>query len=395
MAAVPSVGRTPPPRSLKLSQTPSARGIARFGALLAVLLGNAASGSQAVPAPDLVWDTLPSLPDPVGVAGAFAGLSGGSLLVAGGAQFPERPPWEGGTKRWKDMVHILTPASRTGVWHRSIPLPHPVAYGVSLTIPDGVLCIGGGDARSHFREVFLLRWDPALRRVVHRPCSPLPIPLAFMAGALLEDTAIVACGAQAPGEQAASARVFALNTARPEEPWRELPSMPGEPRILPIAGARDGAVYVFGGCALRPHGETTCRVYLRDGWKWRADSGWQAVAPLPTPLAAGPSPAAALGESLLLVLGGDDGTRTGQPPAEHPGFDGRTWAYDARIDAWMDRGALPATHVTTPLVPVPGTDGDADEAWLIPSGEVRPGVRSPIIRRGRPITRQPHPPAPP
>jgi hypothetical protein len=39
---------------------------------------------------------LQPLPDPVGVAAPFAGVSGEELLVAGGTHFPNRPPRKGG-----------------------------------------------------------------------------------------------------------------------------------------------------------------------------------------------------------------------------------------------------------------------------------------------------------
>lgn len=52
----------------------------------------------------LAWDTLPPLPpsagqsQQVGVAGPFAGVHRDALLVAGGANFPEKRPWDGGAK---------------------------------------------------------------------------------------------------------------------------------------------------------------------------------------------------------------------------------------------------------------------------------------------------------
>jgi len=54
-----------------------------------------------------LWKPLPPIPDPVGVAAPFAGVSGGALIVAGGANFPDRPPWQGGTKVWHDAVWVL------------------------------------------------------------------------------------------------------------------------------------------------------------------------------------------------------------------------------------------------------------------------------------------------
>ncbi|MFO0044239.1 MAG: galactose oxidase, partial [Armatimonadota bacterium] len=50
------------------------------------------------------WKQLPPLPDPEGFAAPFAGMSHNQLLVAGGANFPDKRPWEGGTKVWYDKV---------------------------------------------------------------------------------------------------------------------------------------------------------------------------------------------------------------------------------------------------------------------------------------------------
>ena len=41
-------------------------------------------------------------------------------------------------------------------------------------------------------------------------------------------------------------------------------------------------------------------------------------------------------------------------------------------NAWSDAGKMPKAHVTVPLV-------RWGEAWIMPSGEVRPGVRSPAV----------------
>jgi N-acetylneuraminic acid mutarotase len=48
---------------------------------------------------------LPNLPNEVGVAGAYAGRINDSLLIAGGANFPQSPPWEGGDKVWHREIY--------------------------------------------------------------------------------------------------------------------------------------------------------------------------------------------------------------------------------------------------------------------------------------------------
>src|SRR3546814_13950609 len=68
------------------------------------------------------WQQLPQLPDPVGFAGVYAGVSGGSLIVAGGANFPEGTrPWSGGVQQWSDQVFALEGGSNR--WTRVGHLP--------------------------------------------------------------------------------------------------------------------------------------------------------------------------------------------------------------------------------------------------------------------------------
>ena len=72
-------------------------------------------------APPAGWHRLPAIPDREGVAGAFAGVSGGALVVAGGANFPGKKPWEGGTKTWTDAAFVLD--APDGTWKPAGKLP--------------------------------------------------------------------------------------------------------------------------------------------------------------------------------------------------------------------------------------------------------------------------------
>src|SRR5687768_8289881 len=98
---------------------------------------------------------LPQAPDAQGFAGAFAGVSNVHLLAGGGANFPDGVmPWEGGTKVWSDRVFALDLSARDAVWREIGRLPAPNGYGVALTVPEGVLLIGGGDAVRNFADVW-------------------------------------------------------------------------------------------------------------------------------------------------------------------------------------------------------------------------------------------------
>jgi N-acetylneuraminate epimerase len=316
----------------------------------------------------LDWGTIPPLPDPLGVAAPFAGVSDGALLVAGGANFPAGYPWQGGKKAWHDAVYVLTGTNAS--WQSAGKLPRPLAYGVSLTTPDGVLCAGGSDATRHYAEVFLLQWSP--RGLVTRNLPSLPVPLANAAGALVGSTVFIAAGADQPGEVAALNRCFVLDLAAASPQWQEIEPLPGKARILPVAAAVEGAFYLAGGAALESTNGHVARVYLRDAWRYRAGEGWRRLADLPKPSVAAPSPAPTVDGSFLLV-GGDDGSLAGfQPVEKHPGFPRAILAYDTRTDAWRLVGELPAARATVPAVAWRG-------GFVIPSGEARPGVRSPQV----------------
>src|SRR5262245_38835917 len=100
------------------------------------------------------WKQLPALPDVEGFAGSYAGVSHGALLFAGGANFPDKKPWDGGKKVWYDTVYVLERPN--GTWEVAGKLPRALGYGVSVTHGDGVVCAGGSDRDRHYSDVFRL-----------------------------------------------------------------------------------------------------------------------------------------------------------------------------------------------------------------------------------------------
>lgn len=314
------------------------------------------------------WTRCAPLPNVLGVAAPFAGVSNGTLLVAGGANFPEGFPWAGGRKVWHDVVYQL--ATPDGPWTVAGKLPRPLAYGVSISSSDGLVCIGGSDANRHYPGTFRMFIHRGTLRI--EPLPALPAPLANAAGTLVETRILVCGGSAEPGERSASNRLWALDLARLSSGWRELEPLPAEPRLLSIAAAQAGDFFLFGGTGVTMRAGKPTRTYLRDAWRFRAGTGWRRLADLPWPLAAAPSPAPVIGHDVLLPPG-DDGSHFGFQPAEkHPGFSRRTLAYNLERDLWRNPGEAPFAHVTTPGVEWRGR-------LIVPSGEVRPGVRSPDV----------------
>lgn len=340
-------------------------------ATCAILLsGTAQAGSTE-------WSSLPPLPNSIGVAGPFAGVSHGALLVAGGANFPDRPPWEGGQKVWQDAVYVLPAVD--GAWQTAGNLPRSLAYGVSVTTEGGVICIGGSDATKHHAEVFRLRWGEG--RLTTEDLPPLPHPLANACGAQVGSVVYVTGGIERPDATQALSNFWSFDLATPDAGWRELEPWPGPGRMLATAAVQDGAFFLVGGVALSAGADgRPVREYLQDAYCHREGKGWKRVTDLPRPVAAAPSPAPPAGQSAFWVLGGDDGSKVGfEPLAEHPGFSKTILAYHLITDTWSEVGTMPAGPVTTTVV---GWDG-----WfVVPSGETRPGVRTPECRQLRPGT---------
>jgi SSS family transporter len=321
----------------------------------------------------LKWRELPTLPDAIGFAGSAAGVTDDALLVAGGANFPQAPPSSGGQKVWHDRIFLLR--KPTASWMLlDERLPRPLAYSVSLTTAEGMAVIGGSDHQRHYKSCFLLRWNGSHLATSRLP--DLPWPCANASGAVLGSTIYVAGGIEHPNATAATKNLWALDLKNPGANWQVLEPCPGPGRMLAVAGSQDGALFLFSGVALQagPDGKPI-REPLRDAYRFTPRSGWKRVADLPRPAIAAPSPAPALGQSHLLILGGDDGAQANLPLAEHTGFPRDVLVYHTITDTWVTRGKLPFSLVTTPTTNWRGQ-------IVVPGGEIRPGIRSTEVWAG-------------
>jgi N-acetylneuraminic acid mutarotase len=161
-----------------------------------------------------------------------------------------------------------------------------------------------------------------------------------------------------------------------------------------VLGAVDGRIYLVSGAEVvlaetaGAEGPQVTRRFLRDAYRFdTATESWTVLAPAPVPLIAAAGPAIPLGGKQLVFLPGDDGEffeRRMELADRHPGFPRRSYIYDTAADAWLRGDEIPATvdglatatPVTTPTV-----------AWrgrtVIPSGEIKPGLRTPAILTAR------------
>jgi N-acetylneuraminic acid mutarotase len=321
---------------------------------------------------------LPDVPDRHGFAGAFAGISNGHLLAGGGANFPDGVmPWAGGTKVWHDRMFALDLRVADARWRAAGNMPVRNGYGVSLTLPEGVLMVGGGNATRNFGAVWLVNLNAA-GNASFRALPSLPVPLAQLAGALVGRHAHVAGGIETPDATTASSRHWRLDLDAIEKGWQELPALPASGRILSTGAGIGDSFYLVGGCSLAPDSAgRPVRTYLREVWRFSGGT-WTRVADLPRASAAAASPAPVAAGSLFVVSGDDGAQAALRSPANHRGFTSEILRYDTSEDRWYRASTLgvPAP-VTLPTAPW-------QDDFIFFNGEIRPGVRTPQVFRFHP-----------
>ncbi len=177
----------------------------------------------------LAWRELPPLPDPLGVAGPFAGVHHDALIVAGGANFP-KPVWEN-EKAWHDAIHVLVRSGDDYVWKEGGKLPRPIAYGAAVSTSEGIVCMGGNDGNETFDDVYLLRYDPDAAKILLTRYPQLPMPCAFGCAAILGNVIYLAGGQSDASLESAMNNFWSLDLSKKDDPrafrWRRHDPMPG------------------------------------------------------------------------------------------------------------------------------------------------------------------------
>lgn len=333
---------------------------------------------RAQPSKPLLWEQTPQIPDKEGFAGMFAGVSNGTLLAIGGANFPDKKPWEGGDKVWYD--HIYTLEKGDSSWNKAeTRLPLPLAYGVSATYRNRVILVGGNNAQEFSSMVYSI--ELVNNNFNIDTLASLPYPLANMTGALVGDVLYVAGGNHSV--TGSPTNVF-LGLDLLANKWIKLDTWPGPARMQAVSAAIDNSFYLFSGIDLaeNTNGDLDRQV-LTDAYKFSPSydgshligGEWIRLQEIPRGVAAGVSPAPTSGTDHILFLGGlDQKTADISDPVNHPGFPNDLLAYHVKSDSWTSMGSIPQvdTRVTLPAA-------KWDDKWIIISGEKGPGVRSPSV----------------
>ena len=350
-------------------------------AFLAILLFLAASGAYAS---DVVisrsYDLFPGPGH--GTAGAFIGaLDPETIIVAGGSDFLDLPPWKGGHKTWLDNIWIIR--RHGGSDEMSLTeahLPAALGNGCAAVVSGTMYCFGGRNAEGPSDKVIAIsRGSEGLS--VTTVCS---LPDGFVPAGAVEDNGVVFVHGTTSGRN--SLYKFSPGT----QSWNTLTSLPGATlsegvTLVHRHNGLEDAIYLIGG-RHQEGGEVNIAGHVweyqtaHDIWKEKAaytDDG--------KPLQLMYSAAVPYGSSHILVFGGDDGVEffrrmhleeSGDLEAlaeafeSHPGFDRNVYAYHVITDTWITLYKVPE-----PL-PAVTTAVRSGKDIMLPGGEARPGVRS-------------------
>lgn len=335
----------------------------------------------------VVWKyctTLPNSSNPYtkyGVAGPLIGAIENYLIIAGGANFPNKPVSEGGKKVFYSDLYLLNFTDNTLKLVNHIKLPFKVAYGYSISDNNSIYYIGGGENNKTSNKIIKLTLSKNKKNVIVKSIATLPFSFQSGVASLYNNNIYIVTGKQ-NGKNSNNFYKYNLSN----NSLTILPNFPGSERSQSIGNilnnGKEEIFYVFGG------GSKTA--YL-DGFGYNfKENTWKEYKKLPVSVLGGNS--IKISPNKLIVIGGfnkevwDDANLNlsslkGEELSKYKNsyfskkIEEYRWnknilVYDAQKDSWNSIGILP--------FPAPCGEGLAkiNKNIFSINGEIKPGIRS-------------------
>jgi N-acetylneuraminate epimerase len=336
----------------------------------------------------------------LGFAGSVAGVHANRLIVAGGANFPDKMPWEGGKKKYYgDLYLYLIKGNKLIQDKREFKLPFSIGYAAVCSTPQGIVYAGGENENGISDKTVLLQWNEAAENINIKNLPNLPVAVTNAAATVNGDIVYIAGGETATG---VSDQFYSLDLNNTTTGWKKLAplSKPVSHSILLLQS--DGgheSVYLIGGRKKNTNGISDLYSSVFEFDLNRNE--WKEKASLPYALSAGTG--IAVYENEILIFGGDKGKtfhkteellaaisaekdemkkqelvrQKNELQLSHPGFGNEVLLYNTIKDEWKLIGKIPfVTPVTTTAV-------KWNNSVFIPGGETKAGIRTPQILIGK------------
>jgi len=335
----------------------------------------------------------------IGVAGPIAGVHNNLMIVAGGSNFPDDMPWQGGKKAYYDELFsfhkIGDSLIYTGLEQK---LPYRVAYSANCSTPQGIVCAGGENESGILNKVLFIQSKEGTGKVIIKYLPDLPVGLT---NASITNFGNIIYLVGGESFQTVSNNVYSLDLGHIKKGWNQLASMPMATSHAVVTVQSNGnheCLYVMGGRKKNIQGvsDLYSNVFEFDIQR----NQWNEKQSLPYPLSAGTG--ISVGNQEILLFGGDRGETFHQAEliidsinhtqdsglkttliqkkadvqSSHPGFDKTVLVYNTHQNKWSAISTIPFD------CPVTTTAIKWQDKVYIPGGEVRAGVRTPEILEG-------------
>ncbi|HTM98527.1 MAG TPA: hypothetical protein VL088_07290 [Pedobacter sp.] len=354
---------------------------------------------------NISWDIAAQIPPTfkqdksLGLAGAVIGILGPKLLIAGGTNFPDQMPWDGGKKSYYNDVFLYKISARGLFLDTSdtqFKLPFNLAYSAVCSTPYGIVIAGGENEKGLSKKVLLLNWKAGRLTIDYLP--DLPEGLTNGALTAIENKLYLAGGEVEGG---ATDQFLSLDLKSQNEGWNKLACLPqAVSHTVLLSREEKGAheIYLISG-RKRNIGDTSTLYNEMYSFNVKQQV-WQAKKSLPYPISA--ATGIIKGQSIL-IFSGDTGETfhkvekliatidLEKDPTKkealnqekiklqrsHPGFSKTVLKYDLVAGIWTTlKSKMPYGTVTTNAVL-------ANNQVIVAGGEIRAGVRTPNIIVGK------------
>jgi len=327
-----------------------------------------------------------------GVAGAVIGLHNNILMIAGGANFPEALPWEGGKKKYHNQIHLFEKKENQFVslaTHDKLSIP--VAYAANCITKYGIAAVGGENETGLLADAYLFKLAAEGKSLLIEKLPSLPVPTTSASAVAIDNFIFILGGETVQGT---TADCWKLDLTHLDAGWKKIQALP-----IPLSFAYAGVygienkstIVVLGGRNKTASGTST---FSKAVFSYHPELDvWIEKASLPYAMSAGTSVSVA--DEGILLFGGDCGETfsqveqllveiakaTGKEKEDlvqqknhlqinHPGFSQEVLLYNPVSEKTKTISVLPyPTPVTTTAVLL-------NDYIVIPSGEIRAGVRT-------------------
>lgn len=335
----------------------------------------------------------------IGLAGAISGIHNDALIVAGGTNFPEKMPWLGGAKRYYDnavvypKLNIEKSLTSSAV---SYKLPFNLAYAACANTLNGIVVAGGENELGLSKKVLLLKWKQKEEILGIEYLPDLPFGVTNASLTVVRNVLYLSGGEVPSGVRN---EFLSLNLKDAAQGWKSLANLPQATSHAVLLGdEKTGQVYLIGGRCKKV--EEVSEIYNGFHAYDIKKNIWKEMPLLPFPLSAA---SGIINGDDILVFSGDVGEtfnkaekliiaieqeRDGQKKevlnkkkikvqSSHPGFSRKVLKYNLFGNKWiLLKSEMPYGTVTV------NANLSKDNVFIA-GGEIKAGVRTPNILRGK------------